>query len=383
MQKHYMDFNATAPIRPEVVEAFVRASQTVGNPSSVHGFGRGARRLVEEARRSVAALTGGRSQDVIFTSGGTEANNLALKGSGRPHVLVSAGEHDSVLQAEPAAQTIPLNPDGTLDMAQFECLLSSLPETAANSILVSVMLANNETGVIQNIPEIAATARRYGALVHCDAVQAAGKIPLDIAMLGVDMLSLSAHKIGGPQGIGALVLTPGLELKPLLLGGGQERRRRAGTENVAGCAGFGVAADFAVSHLTDTQRLADWRDEIEIRLTSLSRESKVFGSAAQRLPNTSCISMPGVPAETQLMALDLAGVAVSSGSACSSGKVQPSHVLRAMGASDAEAASALRISLGWSSTLGDVEAFVDAWSALYRRQEGREASLDLATGSIA
>lgn len=379
-----MDFNATAPIRPEVVEAFVRASQSVGNPSSVHGFGRGARRLVEEARRSVAALVGGRTQDVVFTSGGTEANNLALKGSGRQHVVVSAGEHDSVLQAAPDAECVPLHLDGTLDLAALERILSDAGEGASpGSLLLSVMLANNETGVIQAIPEITSIARRYGALTHCDAVQAAGKIPLDISALGVDMLSLSAHKIGGPQGIGALVLTPGLELQPLLLGGGQERRRRAGTENVAGCAGFGVAAELAVTHLADAHLLAAWRDEIEERLTGLSPESKVFGREARRLPNTTCISMPGVAAETQLMALDLAGVAVSSGSACSSGKVQPSHVLRAMGASDTEAATALRISLGWSSKAEDVETLVQAWTMLFRRQAGREASLAASATSVA
>lgn len=379
-----MDFNATAPIRPEVVEAFVRASQVAGNPSSVHGFGRGARRLVEEARRSVAALVGGRSQDVVFTSGGTEANNLALKGSGKRHIIVSAGEHDSVLQAVPEADCVPLNSDGTVNLAKLEQILAGGGEEGAapDSLLLSVMLANNETGVIQAIPEIVAIARRYGALVHCDAVQAAGKIPLDISALGVDMLSLSAHKIGGPQGIGALVLTPGLELQPQLLGGGQERRRRAGTENVAGCAGFGVAADLAVTHLERARSLGAWRDDIEKQLTALSPESKVFGRETQRLPNTTCISMPGVPAETQLMALDLAGVAVSSGSACSSGKVQPSHVLRAMGASDADAATALRISLGWSSRAEDIEAVVEAWTALFRRQLGREASLAVTIGSV-
>ena len=375
-----MDFNATAPIRPEAVEAFVRASQSVGNPSSVHGFGRGARRLIEDARRSVAALAGAREQDVVFTSGGTEANNMALKGKSWRHVFVSAGEHDSVLQAVPDARRISLRSDGTLDVAELENMLSAskAPEGAGDAgdepLLVSVMLANNETGVIQDIPEVVAIAKRYGALVHCDAVQAAGKIPLDIATLGVDMLSLSAHKIGGPQGVGALVLTPGLALQPLLLGGGQERRRRAGTENVSGCAAFGVAADLAVSYLADNAKLSGWRDEIEAQLKALAPESRIFGGAAQRLPNTSCISMPGVSAEVQLMALDLAGVAVSSGSACSSGKVQPSHVLRAMGASDAEAGSALRISLGWSSKQEDVEAFVEAWTSLYRRHKEQMGS---------
>ncbi len=383
MQQHYMDFNATAPIRPEVVEAVVQASQSVGNPSSVHAFGRAARRQIEDARLSVAVLAGARSQDVVFTSGGTEANNLALRGSGRNRVVVSAGEHDSVLQAVPDAVSAPLNTDGTLDLAALEQILADSAGSGPGKTLLSVMLANNETGVLQPIAEIAAVARRFGALLHCDAVQAAGKIPLDMDALAVDMLSLSAHKMGGPQGIGALILTPGLDLQPLLRGGGQERRRRAGTENVAGCAGFGVAAELAQTGLKEAHKLAVWRDELEERLTTLSPESRVFGQAAPRLPNTSCISMPSVPAETQLMALDLAGVAVSSGSACSSGKVQASHVLNAMGVSDDAANSALRISLGWSSKAEDVDALVGAWSNLYRRQAGRGDSAAAATSSVA
>ena len=379
MRQHYLDFNATAPIRPEVIEAVTVAMRTIGNPSSVHGPGRAARRLIEDARRAVAAMVGGRNQDVVFTSGGTEANNLALKGSGRARLVVGAGEHDSVHQAAPQSARVPMDADGVVDLEKLE---EALNEDAPPALL-SLMLANNETGVIQPIAEAAAIAHRAGALVHCDAVQAAGKLPLDMLSLGVDLLTLSAHKIGGPQGIGALILTPGVELKPLLLGGGQERRRRAGTENVAGCAGFGVAAGLALAKLPEAHSQAGWRDDLERQITGLSPESVIFGRAADRLPNTSCITMPGVPAETQVMALDLAGVAVSSGSACSSGKVQASHVLKAMGVSEAVASTAIRVSLGWSSEAGDVDAFVKAWAALFQRHAGPGPSRGLTVSSVA
>jgi cysteine desulfurase len=229
------------------------------------------------------------------------------------------------------------------------------------------MLANNETGVIQPVAEVAALARRAGAWVHCDAVQAAGKIPLDMAALGVDLMSLSAHKLGGPPGVGALLARPELPLRALLLGGGQERRRRAGTENLPGIAGFGAAAAAARRDLAAFAGLAALRDRFEAELKGLAADVKVFGEAAPRLPNTSCVALAGLPAETQLMALDLAGIAVSSGAACSSGKVQPSHVLRAMGAGAAEAAAAIRVSLGWASEAADIDRLLAAWGDLYRR----------------
>lgn len=379
MRRHYLDFNATAPIRPEVIEAVTNAMRSVGNPSSVHAAGREARRIVENARQSVAALAGARSQDVIFTSGGTEANNLALQSSGRERILVGAGEHDSVLQAAPDAVRIPLNGEGAVDLTK----LAELLEDGSRPSLVSLMFANNETGVIQPVVEAAELARKAGALVHCDAVQAAGKLPINMTELGVDMLTLSAHKFGGPQGIGALVLKPGLELKPLLRGGGQERRRRAGTENVAACAGFGVAADLALTQLPQARSLSALRDDFERRIAEMSPESEIFGRAVERLPNTSCLTMPGVSAETQVMALDLAGVAVSSGSACSSGKVQASHVLKAMGVEDAVASTAIRVSLGWSNTADDVDALVAAWHALYQRKSARRLSSDLSVSSVA
>ncbi len=236
------------------------------------------------------------------------------------------------------------------------------------------MLANNETGVLQPLPQVVDLAHEHGALVHTDAVQAAGKVPLPGPALGADLLSLSAHKLGGPQGVGALVLRPGLELSALLRGGGQERRRRAGTENVAGIAGFGAAAAAAAA-AGEAERLAGLRDALEARVLALAPRAAIFGAAAPRLPNTSCLTMPGVAAETQVMALDLAGVAVSAGAACSSGKVAPSQVLRAMGVDAAAAATAIRVSLGWASEAGDVERFVAAWAELYTRSaSGRAAT---------
>jgi cysteine desulfurase len=359
----YLDYNATAPVRPEALAAMTAALAEPGNASSVHGPGRRARRLVEAARVSVAALAGADPAWVIFTSGGTEANNHALTGLPAAALLVSAGEHDSVLQAAPEAARLPLTAEGVVDLAALEQALARAPKGA----LVSVMLANNETGVIQPLAEVAALARRAGAWVHCDAVQAAGKIPLDIAALDVDLLSLSAHKLGGPPGVGALIANPDLPLKPLLRGGGQERRRRAGTENLPGIAGFGAAAEAALSGLSEVQKLGELRDRFEREIKVLAPEAKVFGAGVPRLPNTSCVALAGLSAETQIMALDLAGVAVSAGSACSSGKVQPSHVLSAMGAGPEEAGAAIRVSLGWASQAGDVDRLLAAWGELYRR----------------
>jgi cysteine desulfurase len=353
----YLDHNATAPVRPEAVEAMTAAFSQVGNASSVHGFGRRARRLVEDGREEVAGLVGARAEQLVFTGSGTEANNLALHGTGRARILVSAAEHDSILNAVPAAHRLPLRRDGLISLAQLADLLAAAPAPA----LVSVQLANNETGVIQPVAEIAALAREFGALVHCDAVQAPGKIPVDFALLGVDLMSLSAHKLGGPQGIGALIVADDVELAPLLRGGGQERGRRAGTENVAAIAGFGAAAAAA---RRGPGELALWRDAFEAELLRRVPEAEIFGRAAPRLPNTSCLAVPGLSAETQLMALDLAGVAVSSGSACSSGKVAPSHVLEAMRVTPALTRAALRVSSGWSSASEDYARFLEAWTPL-------------------
>lgn len=363
----YLDYNATTPVKPAVARAVAEALAEVGNPSSVHGFGRAARRAVEDARARVAALLGCDPAAIVFTSGGTEANNLALGGCGGRRLLVSAVEHPSVLDAARAlareVAILPVDGEGLVDLPA----LASELERSEGPALVSVMLANNETGVIQPVAEIAEIAHERGALFHCDAVQGPGRIPLDVMASGADILSVSAHKLGGPKGVGALVLAREVELEARQIGGGQERSRRAGTENVPGIVGFGVAAALALEDLAEAARLAALRDEFEARLAAVDAGVRVFGAGAPRLPNTSCVTMPGVPAETQVMALDLEGVAVSAGSACSSGKVEPSHVLRAMGASETAAASAIRVSLGWASQSADVERLVEAWKRLHHR----------------
>jgi cysteine desulfurase len=365
----YLDCNATTPLKPAVVAAMSAALGEVGNASSVHRFGRPARRLVEEARAKVANLVGTAPRQVVFTSGGTEANNQALiHNSGR--VLVSAVEHDSVLKSA-NAETIPVDSDGRVDLAALEGLLAN----GSRKTIVAVMLANNETGVVQPVAKIALIAKAYGAQVHCDAVQAAGKVAIDMKALGVDTLALSAHKFGGPQGVGALVVRDGAEMAPLLKGGGQEQGRRAGTENVAAIHGFGVAAELALREMDAMEDLARLREAMEARLTQAT-PAVVFSAGAERLPNTSCIAMPGVSAETQVMAFDLAGIAVSAGSACSSGKIRPSHVLQAMGVVPELAGSAIRISTGWATTAAQTERFVDQWIGLWARlgaRDGRSA----------
>jgi len=359
----YLDHNATSPVRPEAARAMTDALASVGNASSVHRYGRDARRRVEDAREAVAALIGVAPGDLTFMSGGTEANNTALRGHGRARTLVSAGEHEAVLQARADAETLPLKADGTIDPDALEAALAA----AARPALVSVMLANNETGAINPIQRVVEIARRHGARVHCDAVQAPGKIPVDARALGVDLITLSSHKLGGPQGAGALAVLDGQPLAPLLTGGGQERKQRAGTQNVPAIAGFGAAAERALADLERMRGLAAWRDRLEARARALCPRVQVHAAGAPRLPNTSCLGLPGVRAETQVMALDLAGVAVSSGAACSSGKVHASHVLRAMGVSEADAESAIRVSLGWNSAESDVDAFLDAWAKLARK----------------
>lgn len=354
-----MDYNATAPMRPEAVEAVTAAMALDGNPSSVHRFGRLARRAVEDARDEIAALIGAKADAVIFTSGGTEANSTALRGTGRERVIASAIEHDSVLR-NTDAELIPVDRDGVIDLAALERLLA---ENAAPA-LVAVMLANNETGVIQPVAAAAEIAHRFGALMFCDAVQAAGKIEVDVGDLGVDLLSLSAHKLGGPKGVGALYVAPSVAFAASLKGGGQERKMRAGTENVGGIAGFGAAAKAARRQMNGFASVAELRDALEARLHRLSPDAVVFGANAPRLPNTSCIAMPEVSSETQVIAFDLAGLAVSAGAACSSGKVEPSRVLLAMGAGKGAADSAVRVSLGWTNVEGDIDRFVEAWGRL-------------------
>lgn len=359
----YLDHNATTPIRPEAIAAVRHVLDLVGNPSSVHRHGRVLRRLVERAREQIAALVGAVPGEVVFTSGGTEANALAIRGCGRERVLVSAVEHASVLGAVAGAERIPVDVDGVVDLAALAAMLATDPHPA----LVSVMLVNNETGVVQPVEEVVRIARAHGALVHCDAIQAAGKIAVEVGSLDVDLLSLSGHKLGGPAGCGALIVRGGVTLTPLLRGGGQEGGRRAGTENVPGIAGFGAAAEAAAGQLGYAGELAILRDRIERRLREIAPEAQILGAGAPRVANTSCIATPGMAAETQVIALDLAGVAVSAGAACSSGTITASHVPAAMGVDDAVAGSAIRISLGWTSREHDVDRFLDAWQALYRR----------------
>jgi len=369
MRTAYLDWNATAPVRPEAAAAVAAALTDRGNPSSVHRFGREARRIVNDAREAVAALVEARADEIVFTSGGTEANVLALEGFPARRILISAIEHDSVRGNAPDAEVIPALADGRVDLDALDRMLAGDQRPA----LVSVMFANNETGVVQDVAEVARIAHRHSALYHCDAIQAAGKITVDVAALDIDLMTLSAHKLGGPMGSGALVVRSGLILRPLLRGGGQERRLRGGTENLPGIAGFGAAALAARNGLATYADTAKLRDEAQRRLCALAPDAVVFGADAPRLPNTLCIAMPGIASSTQVIALDLAGVMVSAGAACSSGKVTRSRVLDAMGVAPALSESAIRISLGWSSSAEDIDQLVDAWGALYARTRASAA----------
>ncbi|ARJ67554.1 cysteine desulfurase [Magnetospirillum sp. ME-1] len=364
----YLDYNSGAPVRPEVAAAMVEALAEPGNPSSVHGFGRAARARVEAARRQLAGLVGADPAGIVFTSGGTEANALALRGCGRSRLLVSSIEHPSVLDSASEAERVPVTPDGIIDLAALDCLLAANTRPA----LVSVMLANNETGIVQPVAEAARIIHARGAWLHCDVAQAMGRIKVSLGQLGADILTLSAHKMGGPAGVGALILAEsGRTLAPILLGGGQERRRRAGTENVAGIVGLGAAAQSAGDDLAGadtTYGVQALRDRLEEGARRLVPDAVVIGAGAPRLPNTTCLALPGVEGRTQVMALDLAGVAVSAGAACSSGKVAPSHVLAAMGLEERLKGSAIRVSLGWSSRPEDVDTFLAAWADLARHK---------------
>ncbi len=368
----YLDWNATAPLQADARAAMAAAMDVVGNPSSVHAEGRAARQLVEHARAQVAALVGAAPRNVVFTSGGTEANALALTPglhqgeAGAPdRLLMSTIEHPSVRSGGrfpvSAQEDIPVTGGGLVDMGWLSRRLTEL----SGKPLVSLMLANNETGVIQPVTVVSELVHSRDGLLHVDAVQAAGKIPCDIKSLGADLLTVSAHKLGGPKGIGALILTTeALHFADALLkGGGQEGGRRAGTENVIGIAGFGAAAQAACASLaSDAGRMTAARDRLEARLREIAPEIVIFGGDAPRLPNTTLLAMPGIRAETALIALDLEGVAVSSGSACSSGKVAPSHVLAAMGVLPDLAVGAIRISLGPITTDDEIEIFLKAWT---------------------
>ena len=369
----YLDFNATGVLRPEVRQALISFLDEDGNPSSTHQRGRAARALIEEAREKVAHLAGASAAKIIFPSCGTEANNQAIRGVESASILISTTEHDSTIAAAYACgaevHEIPVGGEGLLNLKALEEALKSAKKPA----LVSVMLANNETGVIQPVAEIAEIAHQHGACVHSDAVQAAGKIPVDFEALGVDLMTLSAHKINSIGGAAAVVFKPSVNLNPIIFGGGQEQGWRSGTENVAGIAAFGAAAELARSELEKYNKISELRDYFEAEIKAFCRAAKVFGAGSPRLPNTSKILMPQVPAETQVMAFDLEGFCVSAGSACSSGKVETSYVLKAMGVPDYEAGCAIRISMGWQTTKADVEAFIAAWKRLYQRTHGAES----------
>ncbi|MCA3279399.1 MAG: cysteine desulfurase [Roseomonas sp.] len=361
MPRLYLDANATEPMRPEAITAMAEALALPGNPSSVHVEGRAARRILEEARETIAARFGARGRDLVFTSGGTEANALAIRGlaAGR-RVLVGATEHPAVLAAAgPEAGVIPVLPDGTLDLGALEAALG-----AGGPTLVAVMAANNETGVLHPIEAIAELCRQHGALLHLDAVQMPGRLPFSLGP--ADSVALSAHKLGGPKGVGALLLRPGLDTAPLLTGGGQESGRRGGTEALPAIAGFAAAATCA-----QPEGLDALRDAIEAGVKALAPEVVIAGNSAPRLPNTTSLILPGVAAETQVIALDLAGVAVSAGAACSSGKVRQSHVLAAMGYG-ADAACAIRVSLPWNAGKDAVAQFLGAWGAMRERLAARK-----------
>jgi cysteine desulfurase len=367
----YLDWNATTPLRPEAREAMAAAWDMAGNPSSVHAEGRQARRLVEQARAGIAAAVGALPGNVVFTSGGTEANALALtpglrRGPGVPveRLLVSAIEHPSVLAGGRfPAKTIgkvEVTRSGLLNLDRLRAVLADGPPA-----LVSVMLANNETGAVQPVRAAADIVHAAGGLLHVDAIQAFGKLAFEINALEADLVTLSGHKIGGPKGVGAVVLAEGLSgLEPVLRGGGQERGHRAGTENVAGIAGFGAAAMAAMANLgRAAPRLEALRNRLETGLRQVPG-ALVFAEKVARLPNTTLFTVPGLKAETAVIGFDLAGIAVSSGSACSSGKVQPSHVLEAMGFGPEQARGAVRISLGWSTSDTDIDLCLEAWRKL-------------------
>lgn len=421
----YADYNATAPLRPEAKAAMTAALGLTGNPSSVHAEGRKARALVEGARETIAAAIGACRDDIAFTSGGTEAVQAPLRGVLRAigagaSLMASAIEHDAVAgivdeldkdsgtakramglwldkpgdaslleiarQASPpsgaSAMTLgawPINPDGFIDLEFLKIIMSGHAKYAppdAPKPLVSLMLVNNETGVIQPVAKAAEIVHAAGGLIHCDAIQAFGKTEVSIIDLDVDYLSLSAHKIGGPQGMGAFYVKPGAPFRAVLTGGGQEFGRRAGTENVAGIAGFAAAVTAATHGISAYQGLAEHRGRMEEKLKAAAPSLKVYGEQTARVAGVSCFGVEDLPSETQIMGLDLAGFAVSAGSACSSGKVKPSRVLTAMGLSDTAARSAIRASFGWASAWQDFDALAEAWIKMAARARPNAVKLD-------
>ena len=366
----YLDYNASAPLRPGVEHAVLRGLKAPGNPSSIHRSGRTVRRLFEDARDGLLSLFERSDVRLVFTSGGTEANNLAINGArqlGVKRILVSGVEHPSVLQ--PAEQSglpithVNVERSGALDTKDLEQQLSASDEPA----LVCVMAANNETGVMQPIGQISEICRPHKALLHTDAVQCFGKSDLSSGFGQADLISVSAHKIGGPLGIGALIFRSDLHVGASILGGGQEIGYRSGTENVSGALGFAESARLCAADSDYAARMATLRADLEQGLKDISSDIIIFGEQADRIPNTTCFAEPGIPAETAVMALDLSGFAVSAGSACSSGKVSRSHVISAMGWDDNIAGSSIRVSLGWGTEEDHIERFLDAWTSIRTR----------------
>ena len=384
-ERAYFDWNATAPLRQEARAVMVTTLGLTGNASSVHAEGRAARRLVEAAREQVAGLVGAEAKNVTFTSGATEANMLALTPaieiggvkSLRDRLFVSAIEHPSVRSggrfSADAVEELPVTGAGVVDLHALRSAIAR-----AERPFVSVMLANNETGVIQPIADIAAIVHAANGVLHVDAVQGPGRIACRIGELGADLMSLSAHKLGGPQGAGALVSRGDIHIgEPLIKGGGQERGLRAGTENVAAIAGFGAAAAVSANQ-ADATRMAGSRDRLEAGIKAILPEVLIFGESAPRLPNTTLFAVPGMKAETAIISFDLNGIAVSSGSACSSGKVQASHVLAAMGVEPSLAQGAVRVSLGWSTSESDIENLLNALTKVVSSLRKRHMNAGLA-----
>ncbi len=370
----YLDHNATARVRPQAIAAMTQVMEHVGNPSSIHAAGRTARAVMEQARADIGALISAPDSTVIFTSGGTEANTIAIESAvaaGARRLIVSAIEHDSVQETSRIlgveVEVLPVDSDGVADLGWLRERLARW-DAADGKPFVALMLANNETGVIQPVVEVSEIVRAADGWLHVDAIQAAGKIAVDSRALGADTLSISAHKLGGPQGIGALTFGPRATLSRRQHGGGQERGRRGGTENLPGIAGFGAAAVAALAGLEAYQARAIWRDAVADRLKAAG--GVVMGEAAPRLPNTLCIATPDFTSDLQVMGLDLAKVMISAGSACSSGKVKASPVLMAMGQGDL-AGCAIRVSGGWDTTNTDWNTFADVWLDAHDRHVQR------------
>lgn len=377
--RHYLDYNATCPVKPPVIDTVAKTMAMVGNSSSVHAEGRAARQVVENAREKVRALVNAPMNGVIFTSGGTEAIHYALNGLVRrgdvSRVFVSAIEHAAVPSnagvCGAAIEIIPALRSGVADLDWLRDRLSRYEVSRDGGFLVCLMLANNETGVIQPVSEAAEIAHERGGLLFADAIQAVGKVPVNFVMSGADLLAISGHKFGGPIGVGALIAGPNLPLEPVLRGGGHESNRRAGTHNAPAIAGFGVACELAPETIERAGEIAGMRNRLQD--AALAEGAVIWGADAERLPGTLSLSAPGFGSQTQLMTMDLAGIAISSGSACSSGKSKPSHVLNAMGVGDDLAECGVRISIGWGTVEGDIAAFCHEWPASYARVKGRAA----------